>query len=694
MGTGFSVEWKSDGENSNKFTAGTVIIDAGGGESDIRQVQTLKGQKDLILLPAGSYRVTSAKGRSDSNDRNVTVMLGEFNSDFDHIRSIVPIYTEEGFGYWGSTFQVTQGTSSSTSFVLLKDTLVRPVFSNAYTSYKTMCSISFIKWQKQNEGVTKNMKTAFAFWTKFNASRKFGKDYSEDFDHTSKLVADRVPWTDALVNVDKWTAPHDGVVMVYFKKGNPAPGAEPGSTLFDALDSIGEAAGELFGSMGAVIEEALDVEKKTGDENEEDYHFQVNYIAKGFEISPGSKKNLVCYTASSGSFEVDDINEGNKLKRARMTLAAILRTEDKGFTLFTGQEEKLYRLLSRHLMFFEQGGGDIRAQYTNANITDWSVKANRLVALDVKRKVDVIEEEYKEFTDEVWHAVIGTLMQELSNVEVVRNLFLVLDDLETKLQEQRHNDMDHVIARLNLSKGTAFKYHKEVNEEVWDEAGIYAVAASVIGSIPGAQQAFISGSLWLLSTLSAYTDDGEPELDDPFTRQTDYTFLDFEKLVDKSMKQARSYQRLQHRILSDPEKIKIVSRLVVSDFRIDVGQTAVIAEYTKVPNRTRFYQMLMPQKYCIRHIGETELFAIRGLDKDSIRKAGILKDPASGAKLFLSMIDATPTRGTITEGTLIAELTAPIALDGSGLGVDRLDFFRRRGFWSSMQLTGVTQILS
>jgi hypothetical protein len=45
----------------------------------------------------------------------------------------------------------------------------------------------------------------------------------------------------------------------------------------------------------------------------------------------------------------------------------------------------------------------------------------------------------------------------------------------------------------------------------------------------------------------------------------------------------------------------------------------------------------------------------------------------TGDNLFLSLIGATPTSGTITDGMIIVELTAPTELDGSRLGVDRLD---------------------
>jgi hypothetical protein len=51
-------------------------------------------------------------------------------------------------------------------------------------------------------------------------------------------------------------------------------------------------------------------------------------------------------------------------------------------------------------------------------------------------------------------------LDELSHVEVVRNMFLVLDDLDEKLEEQRHNDMDHCLAKMNLAKNSTFTYSK------------------------------------------------------------------------------------------------------------------------------------------------------------------------------------------------------------------------------------------
>jgi hypothetical protein len=144
--------------------------------------------------------------------------------------------------------------------------------------------------------------------------------------------------------------------------------------------------------------------------------------------------------------------------------------------------------------------------------------------------------------------------------------------------------MDHVVAKLNVGKGASFKHSKKNNEKGWDASGIFAVAALTTGIFAvatgpvGAGLTALSGSSWLMSAICACVEDDEPELNDPFACQTDHNFLDFQKMVDKLMSQARSCKRLQHRILEDPEKLRASAGLATDLFRIDVGQTAVLPD--------------------------------------------------------------------------------------------------------------------
>ena len=96
----------------------------------------------------------------------------------------------------------------------------------------------------------------------------------------------------------------------------------------------------------------------------------------------------------------------NKKQRTRMQLASIVRAKGTRFVPFKGEAAKLYRLLSKELLSYDDAA-DIRLQYTNSAITDWSVKESRLVLLSIKRGI-----EFEIFSDEVWDEVVKTLMDE------------------------------------------------------------------------------------------------------------------------------------------------------------------------------------------------------------------------------------------------------------------------------------------
>ena len=523
------------------------------------------------------------------------------------------------------------------------------------------------------------------FWEGFNKSRLPGfDDRIEDYIATSNSFAQRRPFTSVFTNVDgiSWTPPGNGTLMMFAKKiGQPDTfelfNAVKGQSILFSHHSRSPSPA----SLGNDFSSLLKMDNAWGG------------FGSGFHTTGGSVKKVLCFSQSMRGTEFEEITKTlvpDKKQRTRMQLATIVRAKGTQFVTFSGEAANLYELLSKVLLSNDDAA-DIRLHYTNSIITDWSVKANRLISLSIKRGI-----QFESFSNDVWDEVVKTLLAELSHVEVVSNLFLVLDDLDTKLEEQRHNDMDHCLARMNLAKNQSFKFSKPANESMFDSAGVLAIAASVTGmagvsGILGPAAAVVSNGLWLASTIAAAMEEEEGTFEQEY-RDEDFTFLDIEHLVDKSMKDAKKNQRIQIEILSCPRKLKVIAGLVTDDFRFDVGQTAILAENTKVSNRLRFYQMLMPAKFCIRRIPPGYLFVIRGLNVGYIEKNGL--NAFDGSQIWLSLKNATPTYGTVTDGNLIKELGAEQNVDTAGLGVSREDFFYRRGFWNNLKVKDVKDIMS
>lgn len=284
------------------------------------------------------YSRIGASGSSSSNNRNVTVSLTEFDPDSGNaVRNIIPIYDGKDFGYWGSTFE-NENDPSEFIFTILKKTWVRPTFSNKYTSYSTNCAIKLLQ-HDPNEKIspeTKRIQSICTFWEQFNKSRSPGVDNRiEDYIASSNLFARRMPFTTVVTDFDDtWVPPFSGTVMIFAERGQV-------KMFLQFFAWKGYPVGSRYGKN------------------------------LGF-------KNVLCFSKSMRHTLWQDITEEtvpNKKQRARLQLASIVRRKGSKFIRFNGEQGQLYKLLSMEL---QSNVADIRLQYTNSIITDWSVKANML----------------------------------------------------------------------------------------------------------------------------------------------------------------------------------------------------------------------------------------------------------------------------------------------------------------------------
>ena len=132
------LEWRSDDKNSNNFifAKGPPSVNVG------KFLVDDTPQKDLVLLPAGTYEIVASEGINSSNDNDVVFTL------IDGITDVALAYVwgpMEGWctgcvGTWATDY--TGAGKVRPAFTLAAPTWVRPAASNKYTSYQTRCRIT------------------------------------------------------------------------------------------------------------------------------------------------------------------------------------------------------------------------------------------------------------------------------------------------------------------------------------------------------------------------------------------------------------------------------------------------------------------------------------------------------------------------------------------------------------------------
>ena len=107
-GTSSTLEWKSDGLNSNQF-----IFSTGPPSTNVAAfaVDTTPS-KDLVQLPAGSYVIESSEGQNDSND--MAVVFNLLDSHGDVLTKIWgPQEGWHGVGTWSTVYDGTASTEGN-----------------------------------------------------------------------------------------------------------------------------------------------------------------------------------------------------------------------------------------------------------------------------------------------------------------------------------------------------------------------------------------------------------------------------------------------------------------------------------------------------------------------------------------------------------------------------------------------------
>jgi len=183
---------------------------------------------------------------------------------------------------------------------------------------------------------------------------------------------------------------------------------------------------------------------------------------------------------------------------------------------------------------------------------------------------------------------------------------------------------------------------------------------------------------------------GEEEAKQPTTPPRMITFLDYANLIDKTLKQAQGWVKIQKTILKDPEKLKEVASLILGPLRVNVGQNQVTAEKTRVQNRIAFYQQLMPLTFWIRILPANTIAVLRG-GPNTLGEKGAnsswWESPntdhrySSPPCYFLSSANGTVTNGKITDDLF------------GDLDVTREAFFYRRGEWAKIESHGIDDLI-